>query len=445
MPAPTELPTLSYQEGRLLMDRRGRVLGVPSVRTIAHAYRVRGPFDPAPLDAALTELTRRHEALRTRFPDPFRQTVAPAGDVRDVRAGVFDADGDEAAAVARVRAEADRPLPADEGERLRASVVRVADGDHFVVLVFDHLVVDGWARGVLLEELSALYRAAVEDRSAPLPEVAYAYQEHVRDQQRLLTGPDGEAMMGFWRERLAGAGAIPRLEVPRLPAGRRPEGGYLTRALPAEQVGRVAVFAARERVTPFMLVLCALDLALREHTGRDDQAVAVNVYNRETAGRESLVAPLAELLVVRTDLAGADTFRAALRRVRESSLDAQDNAALPYAELVKALNPDEYADPDAPIGVVLNMLYARLHGDGLDLTPARTEPFPLSDEGFRPRSELMIVGEAGPGSLVLSAYYQADRLPAAFVTALLDRLVALLDTAVDDPQMPLDGSRVATP
>ncbi|MYT33699.1 MULTISPECIES: condensation domain-containing protein [unclassified Streptomyces] len=435
MSEPLPLPTLSYQEGRLLMDERSRALGVPSVRTIPLAYRVRGRLDLPLLDRALAELTARHEALRTRFSTPKAQSVHADTVVRSV---LFEAD-DEATAIERVRAEADRPLPADQPERLRVAVVRVAEDDHFVVLVFDHLVVDGWARGVLVDELSALYTALATDRQPQVPEVSYTYQDHVRGQSALLAGEDGERMMGFWRERLAGSGAIPRLDVPKRAPGATPEGGYETRRLPAQLATAVRTFAAQERVTLFMLVLCVLYVALRERTGHDDQAVAVNVYNRETTGRENLVAPLAELLVVRTDLAGATTFRAALRRVRGSSLDAQENGAIPFAELVKAFNPDEYADPDAPIGVVLNMLYAQLHGGGLDLAPAVTTPFPLSDEGFRPRSELMLVGEAGGDELSLSAYYQADRLSAAFVTGLLDRLVTLLEQVVEDPLLPLDG------
>ncbi|MEV7543759.1 condensation domain-containing protein [Streptomyces sp. NPDC089915] len=438
MSAPLSLPTLSYQEGRLLMDERSRALGVPSVRTISQAYRVSGPLRLPLLDEALARLAQRHEALRTRFDGPRRQSVHPSV---TLRAAFHDAAGDEAAAVARVRAEADRPLPAEREERLRVSVVRVGDEDHFVVLVFDHLVVDGWARGVLTQELSALYTSLAQGREPALPEVTYTYRDHVREQNGLLAGPEGERMMSFWRERLAGPGAIPRLEVPRREPGAAPEGGYEARRLPSGLVDDVRKFAARERVTLFMLVLCALDVALREATGRDDQAVAVNVYNRETEGRENLVAPLAELLVVRSDLAGAGTFRAALRRVRGDSLDAQENAAVPFAELVKAFNPDEYADPDAPIGVVLNMLYSQLHGEGLDLAPATTAPFPLSDEGFRPRSELMLVGEAGGDELSLAAYYQADRLPAAFVTGLLDRIVSLLEAVVGDPLLPLDGPR----
>ncbi|SDI16938.1 Condensation domain-containing protein [Actinokineospora alba] len=438
MSTPLALPTLSYQEGRLLMDQRCRAMGVPSVRTIAQAYRVTGPLDLAVLDQALAVLTARHAALRASFPDgAYGQTVYPH---RTVHSVLFDA-GDEAAAIETVRAEADRPLPADQPERLRVSVVRVADDDNFVVLVFDHLVVDAWARGVLMDELSAIYRAIGAGEVPDVPELGYTYEDYVRAQADLLAGPDGQRMMAFWREQLAETGAIPRLDVPKLPAGLPAEGGYATRTLPADLVADVRRFAARERVTLFMLVLCALQLALRERTAADQQSVAVNVYNRETVDRENLVAPLAELLVVRTDLAGAETFRDALRRVRAGSLDAQDNGAVPFAELVKTFNPDEYADPDAPIGVVLNMLYAQVHGGGLDLAPATTATFPLSDEGFRPRSELMVVGEAGDDELRLSAYYQADRLSAEFVTGLLDAVSALLAAAAADPLLPIERDR----
>jgi Condensation domain len=440
MSASTPMPTLSYQEGRLLMDERCRRLSVPSVRTIAQAYRVTGALDLRAFDRALTLLAERHEALRAAFPGgAHEQVVAPAGEVRAVLADVSGHADPRAAAIERVRLAAARPLPAQEPERLRATVVRVAEEDHFVVVVVDHLVVDGWARGLLLTELSELYTALAAGRAPRLREVTYRYSDHVREQRALLTGPEGERLTRFWAGRLAGSGAIPRLPVPKLPPGRPAEGGCATRRLPAELVERIRRFTAQERVTPFMLVLCALQVALGRRTGRADQAVAVNVYNRETADREHLVAPLAELLVVRTDLTGAPTFRDALRRVRTSSLDAQDHGAMPFAELVKAFNPDEYADPDAPIGVVLNMLYAEVHGGGLDLAPAATEPFPLSDEGFRPRSELMVVADVGHDELDLTAVYQADRLPAEFVAGLLDEMVELLEAAPENPA--LDVSR----
>jgi Condensation domain len=445
MSASPTIPTLGYQEGRLLMDEHCRRLGVPSVRTIAEAYRVTGPLHLPEFDRALTLLAERHEALRAAFPGgAHEQVIGPAG---QLTARLVDVSGDsdpEQAAAGQVRLAAAEPLPAHEAERLRATVVRVAAEEHVVVLVFDHLVVDGWARGLLLTELSTIYTAFAAGQPPRLREVTYRYRDHVRDQRALLDGPEGRRLTEFWSGRLAGTGAIPRLPVPKLPPGRPAEGGYAARRLPAGVVARMRRFAAQQRVTPFMLVLCALQAALGRHTGSADQAVAVNVYNRETADREHLVAPLAELLVVRTDLTGAATFGEALHRVRTSSLDAQEHGAVPYAELVKAFNPAEYARPDAPVGVVLNMLYAEVHGSGLDLAPAVTTPFPLSEEGFRPRSELMVVGNTGPDELELAAHYQADRLPAEFVTTLLDEMAALLDAAPENPPLfaPLEPHRV---
>src|SRR3979409_2554435 len=56
---------LSFAQERLwFLDRLGQV---GPAYNISLAARLRGPLDPGVLSAALTEIVRRHEAVRTRF------------------------------------------------------------------------------------------------------------------------------------------------------------------------------------------------------------------------------------------------------------------------------------------------------------------------------------------------------------------------------------------
>lgn len=424
MTASVELPSLSYQEGRLLMDEKARARGIPSSRTITAVYHVTGEFSSAAFDHALSTVVDRHEALRTSFPGATRQVVRAAAAARSEVADL--ADPLELPAI--IDAEQRTQFAPEDCPRLRARVLRVSPGEHYVILVFDHLVVDAWSRGLVMTELSRSYAAALAGEHHGLEPVAYTYRDYVRDRRAVLDGPERARLLDFWSHTLAGAGAIPALSLPRA-AG--PVGGAgVSRTIPADTADRLRTVAGRSRATLFMVVLAAVQTTLAELSGKPDQSIAANIYNRDTVGTERLVAPMAEMMIVRTDLTGADTFAEALRRVRASSLDAQEHAELPYAELVKALNPGQYADPDAPIGVVFNMLYAEVGAHGLDLPGATCSRVTVAAVGTRRlRSELVIGAEVSPTGIRLSGQYQTDRLTEQDVTAVLDRIVDVLCAA----------------
>ncbi|MEY9877489.1 hypothetical protein ABH931_007013 [Streptacidiphilus sp. MAP12-33] len=435
MSAQFDLPTLSYQQGRLLMDEHAQREQLPSLRTIAQAYRIEGPFDEAALAAALTAVAARHQALRATFPtDAYTQTVHEGEPVPVTRVSVA-AQGDprlrEEEALAAARRAAVEPFDTARGPRLRATVIELAPRERILVLAFDHLVLDAWSRSLVLGELTHCYAAARAGHEAALPEVEYSYADHVRQQQELLGGPEYGRLLDYWSGTLGVGGAIPVLGVGRAAAGTPVGCGTQEVEVPTAVAEGLRGLAARERSTLFLLVLCALQLALAARSARSRQATAVNLYNRDRIGTERLVAPLAELMVVSTDLDGAGSFREALRRVRAATLDAQEHAELPYPELVKALSPELYARPDAPVGVVLNMLYAELLDEHFRPPDTHCRPLVLDQAPARPRSELMIVGRTGAGRLTLAARYQRDRVDDAFVADLLAEVCGLLTEAVE--------------
>ena len=421
-----ELPSLSYQEGRLLMDEKARARGIPSSRTITAAYHVVGDFSVSAFDHALSTVVDRHEALRTSFPGATRQVVRDAVEVRSAVSELADAR--ELPAIIDV--EQRTQFAPEDCPRLRAKVLRASPGEHYVILVFDHLVVDAWSRGLVMTELSRAYAAALTGEHHGLQPVAYTYRDYVRDRRAVLDGPDRARLLDFWFHTLDGVGAIPVLSLSRVETAGPVGGAGVSRTIDADTADRLRTVAARSRATLFMVVLAAVQTTLAKLSGQPDQSIAANIYNRDTVGTERLVAPMAEMMIVRTDLTGADTFAEALKRVRSSSLDAQEHAELPYAELVKALNPGQYADPDAPIGVVFNMLYAEVGAHGLDLPGATCERVTVAAVGTRRlRSELVIGAEVSPTGIRLSGQYQTDRLTEQDITGVLDRIVEVLTAA----------------
>lgn len=125
--------------------------------------RVPAALDPDTLDTALRAVLDRHDALRMRVADDWTIEIPPPGSVTPADCLVrFDAVGlDEAAVRSAVTEQArtarDRLAPAD-GRMLQAVWLdRGADRDGLLLLVANHLVVDGVTWRILVPDLAAAY------------------------------------------------------------------------------------------------------------------------------------------------------------------------------------------------------------------------------------------------------------------------------------------------
>jgi hypothetical protein len=155
-----DVPQSFGQEQLWFLD--GFAPGLPTYN-IPHALALSGRLDAGALGRAVDALVARHEALRTRLVAGADGCPVQVVDLPGpVPLGVADLSGLEPAdRVAALRelidAEAVRPFVLAAGPLLRVRLVRLAEGEHVLVVVVHHAVFDGWSAGVLVRELAALY------------------------------------------------------------------------------------------------------------------------------------------------------------------------------------------------------------------------------------------------------------------------------------------------
>ncbi|HVR96608.1 MAG TPA: amino acid adenylation domain-containing protein, partial [Thermoanaerobaculia bacterium] len=132
---------------------------------------LRGVVDVAALARSFAEIVRRHESLRTTFPETAAgavQKVAPPEEVH-VPLPVIDASGLPPAARARelerlTLAEARRSFDLARGPLLRTFLLRDAEREHVLLISMHHIITDGWSTGVIVRELSAFYHGFATGR-----------------------------------------------------------------------------------------------------------------------------------------------------------------------------------------------------------------------------------------------------------------------------------------
>ncbi len=337
-----ELP-LSFAQQRLwFLEQLEPGSPTYNIRT---ALRLDGPLEVPTLERSLTEIVRRHEALRTTFPTVLgeaHQKIAadPSFVMPLVDLGALPAGEREAEAHRRIAEESLRPFDLATGPLLRALLLRLSGREHVLVLTVHHIVSDGWSMTVLGRELGALHEAFSAGRPSPLPELPVQYADHAVWQRQWLSGDVLRTQLDYWKKQLAGAPQD--LE---LPADRpRPpvlsyRGASVPVALPLDLLAGLRATSRREGVTLFMTLLAAFQVLLARYTGRDDIVVGSPIAGRTQVETEGLIGLFVNTLALRTDLSGDPTFRELLSRVREVTLGAYTHQDVPFERLVEELAP----------------------------------------------------------------------------------------------------------
>lgn len=335
---------LSFSQQRLwFMDQLEP--GNPAYN-MAWGFFLTGPLDIPVLEQSFNEVVKRHEALRTTFASVNGNPVQVIAPSINLTLPVVDLQGlplnEREAEMLRLATEESRaPFDLTEGPLIRASLLRLSEDEHMLLLTIHHIVYDLWSMGVLFRELGAIYKALLAGQPAPLAELPIQYADYAAWQHEQLTGGTYERQLDYWRKQLQGAP-----EVLDLPADRpRPpvqsfNGSHESMSLPKELGEKLRAISQREGVTLFMTLLAAFQILLARYTNQEDIVVGSPIASRTRAELENLIGFFVNNLVLRTDLSGGPSFREVLRRVKDVTLGAYANQDLPFEKIVEELRPE---------------------------------------------------------------------------------------------------------
>ncbi|HEU4883622.1 MAG TPA: amino acid adenylation domain-containing protein [Longimicrobium sp.] len=434
---------LSYAQQRLWflhqMEPENPFYNIPA------AVRLSGTLDADALRHALREIVHRHEALRTTFlatADGSAQVVHPAPHDFDLPFHDFSRlphPQAEEEAMRVARAEAETPFDLARDRMLRAVLVRLAAGEHLLVLNLHHVAGDGWSIGVLFRELAALYEAFAAGRPSPLPAPPVQYADFAVWQREWLREEVLEDQLAYWRGRLAGAPAVLELPTDRArPAVQSYRGEVVPFEVPAELTARLHQAARREGATLFMVLLAGFDLLIHRLSGRDDVVVGSPIAGRVRREVEGLIGFFVNTMALRADLSGDPTVAELIGRVREGTLEAYAHQDLPFERVVEELQPERTLNRNPLFQVAFalqNVAMEPVDAPGLRL---KLEDVDSGTSKFDMFLEML---EDGP-SLRGNLEYATDLWERATVERMIALFIRLLDALAGDPSLPVSRARL---
>jgi len=344
MPRAGDGTPLSFAQSRLWFLHR--LDPTTSVYHISGAIELHGVVDSGALEKALEEIVRRHESLRTVFPEqdgrpsqqvvPFEPHSLPTQDLRDTDAALVEAQ------VARCKDEVlHAPFDLTKGPLFRVRLLLLNGRQSLLLISMHHIVADGSSVAVFARELGELYRCYCHDITPSLPELRVQYHDYTLWQQSILSDDRLQSQISYWGERLQSAPPLTTFptDFPR-PPSQSYRGTVEHFELDDELVKRLRQMGREQGTTLFMTLLAAYAALISKYSRQNDVVLGTPVANRSREELEPLIGLFANTLALRLDLSGDYTFSQLLEQTRDTLRGALENQDVPFEHLVSEIRPE---------------------------------------------------------------------------------------------------------
>ncbi|WP_031040675.1 non-ribosomal peptide synthetase [Streptomyces sp. NRRL F-5650] len=424
---------LSFQQQR--MWSLDKLVPDSPAYNVVLTFRLDGEVHPELLERAVNEIVRRHEALRTTFPDEDGRPWQEIADELTVPLPVTDlsdlpGEAEQEAELARLTAsEARHVFDLARGPLLRVRLYRLAADTYTFLLNTHHIVIDGWSINNLVRELLLLHRAYAAGEPSPLPEPTLQYADYTLWERERLSGAGLEQRLAYWRERLGDRkpGSELPMDHPRPPV-QTFRGGSTAFDIDPEVAERLREVTRKGNSTLFVTLAGALKILMCRWTGDERVVIGTPIANRHHRETEDLIGFFVNTLVLDTDLSGNPPAEEALQRVAAVAKGAYAHQDMPFELLVNEFRPER--------GMSMNPLFQVCFA--LQTAPAEEAEDSILGPVREIRNgtskfDLWISVAEREGRLTASVEYNADIFEHDTVRRFVDSYQVLLRSLAEDP------------
>jgi amino acid adenylation domain-containing protein/non-ribosomal peptide synthase protein (TIGR01720 family) len=391
--------------------------------------QMRGELDPAAFHQAWQEVVARHAILRTGFLwEGLKQPVQVVWD--NVELPWHEDDWSGLAATDReqkwsafLREDRRQGFDFRKAPLMRVALIRAGADRFYFAWSFHHMLMDGWCRQIVTEEVFARYTAICEGKKT-----AAVCPPRYRDYIAWLQAQNESKAEEFWRTELKGFSAPTLLNGEQAgpdTSGDEEEHVEINHRLGKELTGRLEEFARAEHLTLNTIVQGAWAILLSRYSGEKDVVFGATVSGRpaEVPDIEAMVGLFINVLPVRVQVRSDEPVGAYLKRLQQRQSEARQFEYSPLVNVQtwsevrgKALFQTLLTFENYPISEAINRQIAAKVSIQ-EIVNFETNTYPLA-----------VIAVPANGELILSVSYTRRAFRHDFIEALLDHLTVLLDS-----------------
>jgi amino acid adenylation domain-containing protein/non-ribosomal peptide synthase protein (TIGR01720 family) len=328
----------------------------PGSHHLSHVLHFRGDLDVEAMQRALKTVVSRHDSLRAAFnPEGTELQVFPSVPVNMELVDLVNipSQSREGELERLIHRAGEQPFDLAQAPVLRAQIIRVVPGDHYLLLTISHIIADGWSIAVILSELSEAYTSEVTGSTFRMgkPRQFAEYVEWLSEHQKKSSNSDE----GFWLTRFSDP--VPPLglfSTRNRPLTTTYAGASHTLYSGPELRQALAQFSSKHGSTLFATLLAGLSGTLTRMTGQKDTVIAVASAGQSPAGMAHLVGYCLNLLFHRTSLKSNSTAAEHVTETSNLLMEEQEHRGYSANRLLRHLNSSP-SEPRLPVEVAFNV------------------------------------------------------------------------------------------
>lgn len=333
---------------------------------------VSGQIDIECLQQCLSTLAKRHDVLRTTFPDIHGKPMQQVSNQPNMAFEYEDAQEKFAhtnipfeqewqlwieGCKEKIAATCLQPFNMDQGPLWRVKLLQCQARRYILLFVFHHIISDATSLPIFLHELLQIYTAEVSKNKITLPPPTMHYGEYAQKQQQAISSPEWQNQFQYWQKQLAGHLAI--LDFPKdtdTPNENQNISNITSSpVLSSLSLPQLQEFCAKWNITPFMLLVSIFQSLLYRYLKQPEFLIATPISQRTQAQYANLLGLMINTIVLRLPIAGAMAFQNILEQNRKICMEALSNSDYPIEKLLSHLQIDRNTQRNPLFQIMLDI------------------------------------------------------------------------------------------
>ncbi len=293
------------------------------------ALFIEGKLELIRFKTAFMQLIERHETLRTSFHMIDGQPVQTIHEATAFDINVLEAQENELPELLR---DFVRPFDLSKAPLIRVQLVKLAQDKHILMYDMHHIVSDGFSSMILVKDFVDLY---IDKK---LDELKITYKDYSEWQDGLFEKGELSKQEAYWLNTFKDN--IPVLNMPTdyiRPTIQKFNGKKISMDISANIVEKVRELEKSTGVTLYMIMLAAYNILLSKYSDQEDIVVGCPTAGRQHADLDNIIGMFVNTVAIRNKPEGKKSIQEFLVEVKERSIEAFENEAYPFEELVSKL------------------------------------------------------------------------------------------------------------
>ncbi|WP_303752275.1 condensation domain-containing protein, partial [Bacillus velezensis] len=305
-----------------------------------YAWHIHNSLNIPLVRQAFIEIINRHDIFRSVFTvdetKPIQKILLkPIIDFRVIDAQLWS----ERSLEGYIEQETEIPFVLEQEPPFRIRLVQISDQHYILVLIWHHIIFDGWTLSLVLDEFGKIYKSLLEKKDPALQPLLFQYSDFVSWQNTWLN-KNGKHSKEFWLQKLTSQ--IPLVEWPtsKKTFNTSYEGKLFPFKFNQNLTEQLKEFCEDYNFTLSTVLFSLYFAFLHRYTGQNEIVIGTPRFGRKNKDFLKTCGYFVNTLPIRMVYTGDENFLSFMSRIRQELNDCIMHQDYPFPLIREQLTSD---------------------------------------------------------------------------------------------------------